>query len=101
MVAATAVSSASVSDETISAGGRADAKHGVEDAKGEFVELELEAADHRQQRPHRDARHEKAEPSREDRLELARAADEGDAGPRRLEEALAALRRPRLGRPLP
>ena len=83
------------------AGHRADAEHGVEDAEGELVEAELEAADHRQQRAHGDARHEEAEAAGEDRLELGRAADEGDAGAGRLEEALAALGGARLGRPLP
>ena len=80
------------------AGHRADAEHGVEDAEGELVEPELEAADHRQQRADGDARHEEAEAAGEHRLELARAAHEGDAGARRLDEALAALRGARLGR---
>ena len=83
------------------AGHRADAEHGVEDAEGELVEAELEAADHRQQRADGDAGHEEAEAAGEDRLEFARAANEGDAGARRLDEALAALAGARLGRPLP
>jgi hypothetical protein len=49
----------------------ADAEHRVEDAEGELVELELEAADHRQQGADGDARHEEAEPAGEDGLELA------------------------------
>ena len=80
---------------------RADAEHRVEDAEGEFVEAELEAADHRQQGADGDARHEEAKAAGEHRLELARAAHEGDAGARRLEEAFAALAGARLGRSLP
>ena len=83
------------------AGDGADAEHRVEDAEGELVEPELEPAGHRQERADGDPRHEEAEAAGEHRLQLARAADEGDAGPRRLEEALAALGRAGLGRALP
>src|SRR5581483_4628150 len=69
--------------------------------EGEFVELELEAADHGQQGAHGNTWYEEADPAGDHRLQLARVAGEAQRRPGGLDEALAALRGVGLRRPLP